>query len=122
MYRFLFRFVVTTLTILTASLMTNAISEFMVSFKNSYKPVTFTLIGMGITVLIFYPLFIRLEDWVTRISVKFIKSGHSFAGRYLGLFLSFTAGILILLYFYLKLWYNLDMFRIIINGDLKSYF
>ncbi len=122
MYRFIFRFVVTTLTILTASLLTSAISDYMISYKNSYKPMTFTLIGMGITVLIFYPLFLKLEDWITNISIKFIKSGNSLAGKYLGLFIAFLAGLIILMYFYAKMWYNIDLLRILINGNIGGYF
>jgi len=122
MYRFFFRFIVTTLTLLTANLLTTAISDFMVSYKSNYKPLSFTLIGMGIIVVIFYPLFMKLEDWVTKISVKAIKSGNSMAGRSLGLFLTFIVGMVILLYFYAKMWYHIDIFRILINGNIKAYF
>jgi len=94
----------------------------MVSYKSNYKPLTFTLIGMGIIVLVFYPLFIKLEDWVTKISIKAIKSGNSMAGRSLGLLLTFVVGMAILMYFYAKMWYHIDVFRILINGDLKGYF
>jgi hypothetical protein len=99
MYRFFFRFVVTTLTILTANLLTNSISDYMVSYKNSYKPLVFTLIGMGIIVVVFYPLFVKLEGWITGFSVKMVKSGKSLAGKYLGLFLTFITGMLVLTYF-----------------------
>jgi hypothetical protein len=57
MYRFFFRFVVTTLTILTANLLTTAISDYMITYKNHVKPLTFTLFAMGIIVVVFYPLF-----------------------------------------------------------------
>ena len=69
MYRFFFRFTVTTLTILTANLLTTAISDYMVSFKNTTKPLAFTFIGMLIIVVVFYPLFMKLEKWIERISV-----------------------------------------------------
>ncbi len=122
MYRFIFRFVVTTLTILTASLLTSAISDYMISYKNSYKPLSFTLIGMGIIVVVFYPLFLKLESWVTKASVRFIKSGNSLAGRYLGLFLTFALGLTILLYFYAKMWYHINIFKIVLNGTIGQYF
>jgi hypothetical protein len=122
MYRIFFRFVVTTLTILTASMLTNAISEYMVSYKNSYKPLTFTLLGMGVIVIIFYPLFIKLEDWITKISIRAIKSGNSLAGKYLGLLLTFVVGLSVLLYFYSKIWFHIDIFRILINGNIGEYF
>jgi hypothetical protein len=121
MYRFFFRFIVTTLTILTANLITNSINDYMVSYKNQYKPVVFTLIGMAIIIVVFYPLFMRLEVWVKNISVKFIKSGNSIAGKYLGLFLMFLGGLLILFYFYAKVWYHIDFLKVLFNGNLGGY-
>jgi hypothetical protein len=94
----------------------------MISYKNSFKPLSFTLIGMGITVLIFYPLFLKLEDWITNISIKFIKSGNSMAGKYLGLFMAFFIALFILMYFYARMWYNIDVLRILINGNIGGYF
>jgi hypothetical protein len=122
MYRLFFRFFVTTLTLLTANLLTSAISNYMISYKNSYKPLTFTLIGMSIIVLVFYPLFIKLEDWVTKVSIKAIKKGSSLAGRSLGLFLTFAFGMIVLLYFYAKMWYHIDIFSILIHGNIRGYF
>jgi hypothetical protein len=121
MYKFFFRFVVTVLTILTADLLTNAVSDYMVSYKNHYKPVIFTFIGMGITVLVFYPLFMKLDDWVKFLSVKVIKSGSSVAGKSLGLLFTFLISIMILFYFYAKMWYHLDFLKIIFSGNLGLY-
>lgn len=115
MYRYLFRFFVMTLTILTANLLTTAISDYMVTYKNQYKPLTFTLLGMGVIVVIFYPLFVKLEGWVKEISVKAIKSGKSLGGKYLGLILSFLVCMLVLMYFYGKMWYHINIFETLIR-------
>lgn len=121
MYRYFFRFVVTALTILTANLITTGISDYMVTYKNHYKPFTFTLIGMGIIIVIFYPLFLKLEDWVKAISVKVVKSGNSFAGKYLGLPLTFAGCLFILFYFYAKMWYHIDLLKILFSGRAGGY-
>ncbi|MCB8994011.1 MAG: hypothetical protein H6538_00210 [Bacteroidales bacterium] len=121
MYKFLFRLVVMTLTILSANLLTSAISDYMISYKNSYKPITFTLIAMGIIVVIFYPLFVKLEVWVTQVSVKAVKKGNSLGGKYAGLLLSFLLALIILTYFYARMWYHLDLFRILIHGNIRQY-
>lgn len=121
MYRYSFRFAVMTLTILTANLLTNAISNYMVSYKNHYKPFVFTLIGMAIIVVIFYPLFIKLESWVKRVSVKAIKSGKSVGGKYLGLLFTFLTGLLVLFYFYAKMWYHIDFVKILFHGNIGGY-
>ena len=115
MYRYFFRFVVMTLTILTANLLNNALSDYMISYKNHYKPLVFILIGMAITVLVFYPLFIKLEGWVKNISVKAVRSGKSVAGKYLGLLITFMIGLLVLFYFYARIWYHIDFVQILIH-------
>jgi hypothetical protein len=122
MYRYLFRFAVTALTILTANLITTYISDYMITYKNHYKPFTFTLIGMGIIIIVFYPLFVKLEDWVKKISVKVVKSGNSVAGKYLGLPLTFLVSLMILFYFYAKMWYHIDFIKVLMNGTIGSYF
>ncbi len=116
MYRYLFRFVVMTLTILTVNLISNAVTGYMVSYRNNYKPLVFTLFGMAITVLIFYPLFIKLESWVKDISIKTVKSGKSVAGKYLGLLLVFCTGVAVLVYFYAKMWYHTDILQYLLHG------
>jgi len=113
MYRFFFRFAVTSLTILTANLLTTAISDYLASYRNQYKPLTFTLIGMVVVLVIFYPLFMKLEDWVKTISVKVIRSGKSIGGKHLGLALTFLGWLAVLFYFYARMWYNLDFMQII---------
>jgi hypothetical protein len=122
MYSYIFRFVVTSITILTANLLTNAISDYMVTYKNNYKPFTFTLIGMGIIIVIFFPLFIKLEDWLRNISIRVVKSGSSLAGKYLGLTMSFLVTMLLLFYFYARMWYHLDFFKVLFSGNIRGMF
>jgi len=121
MYRFFFRFVVTTLTILTANLLTTALSDYMITYKNHVKPITFTFVAMAIIVIVFYPLFMKMEEWLKGISVRFIKSGNSVAGKYLGLSITFLAGLVILLYFYAKMWYHINLFKVLFSGSIGSY-
>lgn len=113
MYRYVFRFAVMTITILTANLLTTAIGNYLVIYKNHYRPAVFTLLGMAVTVVILYPLFVKLEGWVKVISVKAINSGRSLAGKYLGLVLTFLAAFLLLFNFYARMWYHIDLFQIL---------
>jgi hypothetical protein len=119
MYRLFFRVVVMTLTILSVNLITIAITNYMVSYKSHYKPVAFTLLGMAITVVILFPLFMKLESWVKYISVKAIKSGKSVAGKYFGLLFTFLAALLLLAYFYAKMWYHINFFQVLLHGGIK---
>ena len=120
MYRYFFRFVVMTLTILTANLITIAINNYMVSYKYHYKPLVFTFLGMAIIVVVFYPLFIKLENWVKDISVSVVKSGKSVAGRYMGLVLVFLLGLLVLSYFYARMWYHINLLHVLLHGNING--
>ena len=120
MYRYFFRFVVMTLTILTANLITIAINNYMVSYKYHYKPLVFTFLGMAIIVVVFYPLFIKLESWVKDISVNVVKSGKSVAGKYLGLVLVFLLGLLVLSYFYARMWYHINLLHGLLHGNING--
>jgi len=115
MYRYLFRFVVMTLTILTVNLISIAITGYMVSYKNHYKPIIFTFLGMAVIVVILYPFFIKLESWVREISLKIVRSGRSVAGKYFGLLITFVAALLILCYFYGKMWYHTDFLKVLLH-------
>lgn len=111
MYRNSFRFVVMSITILTANLLTTEISSYLVTYKTHLKPLAFTFLGMAVIVLIFYPLFAYLEVWVKGLSIRIVRKGRSLAGKYLGLALAFLASITVLGYFYAKMWYHIDLFR-----------
>jgi hypothetical protein len=118
MYRQFFKFVVTAFTILTANLLTTFIADKLISHRWEYKPIRFTLVSMAIITIVFYPLFVKLESWLNTISKRFVKAGHSFAGKYIGLLLSFILGLFILLFFYAKMWYGLNVIELLFNGKL----
>lgn len=121
MYRTSFRFAVMTVTILTANLLTSALGSYLVTFKHHARPLAFTLLGMAATVIILYPLFAKLEEWVKKMSMKIMKKGRSMAGKYLGLAIAFLACLAVLSYFYAKMWYHINLLNILINGDLGKY-
>jgi hypothetical protein len=122
MYRRLFRFAVTALTILTANLLTVFIAELLISHRWEYKPLRFTLVSMAIITIVFYPLFLKMEEWLNNLSRKFIKAGHSYVGKFIGLILTFAAGLFILMFFYARMWYNINVFELLLNGRLFSLF
>jgi hypothetical protein len=122
MYRHLFKFVVTSLTILSANLLTAFLSDKLISHKWEYRPLRFTLASMAIITIVFYPLFSKMEEWLNGFTRKFVKAGHSFAGKYVGLIFMYLIGLFILLYFYADLWYNLNIFQLIIKGKFLNLF
>jgi len=122
MYKKLFRFAVMTITILAANLITGQIGNILTGYRTHYKPLTFTLIAMSIIVLVLYPLFSHLHDWLSILSAKLVKSGRRFGGKYIGLVLIFLISFLVLLYFYSKMWYKIDILDLLFNGELQNYF
>lgn len=122
MYKHIFKFAIISLSILTAELISTKVADLLISHKYDVKPIRFVLISMAIITVIFYPLFTRLEDWLNRFSKRFIKAGHSFAGKYFGLILMYFTGILILLYFYTEMWYDINIFKLIAQGRFIKMF
>jgi len=116
MYRYAFRFAVMSVTILTANLLTTEISNYLVTFRREMKPLSFTLIAMGVIVIILYPLFAWLESWVKSLSMKVVRKGKALGGKYTGLILAYAVCLLVLCYFYARMWYNINIFSIILKG------
>ncbi|HRT90504.1 MAG TPA: hypothetical protein P5257_10335 [Bacteroidales bacterium] len=121
MYRKLFSFAVMTVTILAANLITNTLGNYLITYRNHVRPVTFTVIGMIITVAIFYPLFVKLEEWVEQISADLLKQSRTGILRYLGLIFAFLGCLLVLVWFYAKMWYRIDLLKIVVSGSLGLY-
>jgi hypothetical protein len=121
-YRKVFRFMVFVLTILTANLISDFLSNYLVSFKSYYRPIPFTLLAMGIIVLIFYPSFQVLDHWISKLSKNVVETGKSLAGKYFGLFLAFFIAILILTYLYLQVWYDINIFDYLFKGKIMRLF
>ncbi len=121
-YRKIFKFVVFTLTILTANLFTDFIGNYLDSFKKLYPPFWFTLLKMGIIVIIFYPSFQILEHWIGKFSKNVIETGKSLAGKYTGLLLAFVICMIVLIYCYLQVLYDINVFDYLFMGKIKRLF
>lgn len=122
MYRKLFNFSAALITLLTANLITTWITDKLISYKWELKPLRFTLISMGIIAIVFYPLFLWLQNWVDRFSRRFVKAGKGLAGKYLGLVLMFIAGMFILMCFYAHMWYGINVVKLIFEGGFLKGF
>jgi hypothetical protein len=115
MYRFLFRFTVMTISVLSAQLLVTWITGYVMQWKHLGSPYVSTLAGMGLVTLVLFPLFAKLQDWVDAGSKKIVNKGRSMGGRYLGLLLSFLLCLAVLFYFYLKMWFGLDLVGELMN-------
>ncbi|MBN2807627.1 MAG: hypothetical protein JXR22_13300 [Prolixibacteraceae bacterium] len=102
--------------ILLANLLTIWIDQLMLSYKWKYAPHVSTWIGMGIVVIIYYPLFTRIDKWAGKIGDRFLKAGKKFIGREIGTFFAFLAALLILFYLYGREWFNSNVIRSLIQS------
>jgi len=118
----LIKFVVFTITILTANLLGDYAGEFLTSFKDQYKPLTFTLVAMVVIVIIFYPLFDFLEDWVTKLSNKIVKAGGKSLGPNVALSFIFLVSMMVLIFFYTRLYYDINIFHHLFKGRFEILF
>lgn len=109
-YRNFFRFMVLILGILFANLVTIWIDGFMLSYKWKYAPYISTWIGMGVVIVIYYPLFTRIDKWATKAGDRFLKAGKKIIGREIGVFFAFIAALLFLYYLYGLEWFNANVF------------
>ena len=113
----LIKFMVLTLSILMATLVANNIDNFIQShYKQKFSPHTFTLIGMGLVLLIYYPLFTWLDKWASSFANTFLKAGKQFGGSVTGSFLAFLLGLLVLYYFYGQLWFDKNVYASIYHA------
>lgn len=108
-YNKIFKFMVLLISILTANLLTTVIDNYVLEYKSSYNPYIFTWIGMLVVVAIYYPLFTRIDKLSSQFSEKFIKVGKKITGKKTGVLVSFIIGIIILYYFYGKLWFDTNV-------------
>jgi H+/Cl- antiporter ClcA len=118
----LIKFVVFVITILTANLLGDYAGDFLTSFKDDYKPLTFTLVAMVVIVLIFYPLFDSLEDWVTKFSNKIVKHGAKNFGPNVAILMIFLVSMIVLIFFYTRQYYEINVFHHLFRGHFDNLF
>ena len=108
--RSVFKFMVLILGILFANLLTIWIDNFMLSYKWNYPPHVSTLLGMTIVVVIYYPLFTKIDKWAAKTGDKFLRAGKKFVGREIGSILAFLVALLILFMLYGWEWFHINFF------------
>ncbi len=109
------------ISILCIFLITTHLEDYLINYKNNYNPLWFTLGGMAVIVVVFIPLYNYLDQIVLRLSSKLMRSGKKISGSEFGIFIVFIIIMIILFYFYAKLWYDIDAFKIMFT-KLKSLF
>lgn len=112
-YRKIIKFLVLLLSILTANIVTTLIDEYLMSYKGTFSPAIFTSIGMAVVVAIYYPLFAKIDGWSNTFAESFVRAGKKMTGKKTGALIAFAIGLLVLYYFYGKLWFNHNLFTVL---------
>jgi hypothetical protein len=108
-FRHVFKAFVFILTILSVNLLTAYLDNHLSGYRGQYDALTFTLLGMTVIVIVFYPLFAWLDHGVDRLAREFLSLGNRLIGRKVGMFLAFIAGFYGLFYLYGKMWFGINL-------------
>lgn len=103
------RAVVFTISILVSYLITGAIEERVLAETERFRPLTATLIGMGIIVLVFSPVF-AYTDKITEAAVKAgLQQSRSGTGKILGVLGFVLVVFTILIALFLNRWFAISL-------------
>jgi hypothetical protein len=108
-------FCVLAITILTVNLLTGYITDYFLHYKRITNPLKFTAIGMLVLVAVFYPIFEYMESKVEDLARNLLKKGNNAMGKRIGFVFVFSILLFILYCIYAKLWFDLNVIRIMIN-------
>lgn len=105
------KYVTLAFTILLADIIKELILHKIGWKKDFAHPYKSTLIGMAVTVAIYYPVFTLLEQLIEKF-VEFYLSNtkKTTGGGFIGLSVAVLIGIFILFVLYLKLWFKKSIF------------
>jgi len=109
---------VTILTILIVTLIASFLTGLMdESFKDRNSPYTSVWIGMGLMVVVYYPMSAFLNKYFNTISKKYLRQTRKISkSNSVGIIIGFALALAILFIFYAKIWYNLDVLDDIIRS------
>lgn len=114
------KFLVLALSILLVNFINVSVDEYVqTNVKQNFSPHIFTLIGMGLILLIFYPLFTWLNIWSSSFANWFLKLGKHIGGTITGSLIVFMFGLLLLYYLFGKLWCDTNVYFSIIQSMLR---
>jgi len=109
MMRHITRAVIFAVSILASYLLTGAIEERVLHETERYRPLLATLIGMGVIVLIFAPVFAYTEK-ITEAAIKAgLQQTRSGAGRVFGVILFVSIVFIILFALFLNRWFDMSI-------------
>lgn len=110
------KLLVTTLTILVVSLVASFLRGIIENYykdRNVYKSI---LLGMGVLVVIYYPMTLILNKYFTNLAQIYLKKSKKVAkSSTAGVIIGFILAIFVLFCAYAYVWYDLNVFTDLLN-------
>lgn len=103
------RAIIFTITVLISYLITGAIEDRIFTEAERFRPITATLLGMGIVVIIFVPVFAYTEKLTEAVIKAALRQTKSSAGRIFGIILFVIVLFAILFSLFLDRWFNISV-------------
>ena len=107
--RNLTRAIIFTVTVLVSYLCTGLLEDYLLGETERFRPVIATLLGMGVIVLIFVPVFSFTERITESVVVASLKQTSRGAGRIIGIVLFTLLVFATLFAIYLNKWFGLSV-------------
>jgi hypothetical protein len=105
------KYVVLIFTILLADIIKEIVLHLIGLERDHRSPYLSAAIGMGVIVLVFYPMFTIMEKILESITHSYVtKTKNVTGGSYKGLIVAFILGVAVLYFAYLKVWFNINIF------------
>jgi Co/Zn/Cd efflux system component len=110
----IYQFCIFVLTLFLAEIISVIVKEHLPITYNWQSPYKLTAFKMGVTLIIYYPLFSIIETLAKFVSKKFISKTKKATGSgSLGLILAFTIGLFSIYCYFLYDWYQVNIFHVL---------
>jgi hypothetical protein len=107
----LIRFFLAVSSILVADFFVNLLNKYLLTLTAYFDVHIVVLIGMGITLILFYMVIINIDKLSEGAVAIFVQLGRMYLGRWLGLFIT-VAGLLYVIYAgYYWIWFDKNFFH-----------
>ncbi len=104
------KFVIYSFTVLLTKLIYDVIMKLLPVIKSTKNPYYDVLIGMGLTLIIFYPLYGLTHNWMEKFSGHYVKHAKKIhRNNFLALLIAFIVGLIILFGCFMMVKFNINI-------------
>lgn len=110
------KFIIYAFTVWLTKLLYDVIMKLLPVVKSTKNPYFDVLIGMSLTLIIFYPLYGLTHNWMEKFSGHYIKHAKKIhRNNFLALLIAFVLGFIVLFCCFMLLKFNINVVMEIVN-------